>query len=101
MPPVPASAKFVLHMQLRQIENEWPVWVFPEVRNSGPNVWLYDPDRSVKATPLVIQRVGSPKDAPQSGVLVATRLSEQLVAWVQNGGRALLISRKDRGGLPE
>jgi beta-galactosidase len=76
LPMISVPAKYALHLTLhdnqQQIENEWRLWVFPEV-----------------------------KQMPPGAVRIASSLSEEVIAYVEAGGRLLLMSRTDRGGLPE
>ena len=73
---------------IRTWENRWPIWVVPQARSQpAPNVWLH-PSLAAEILPGLIRRGGSPGDT----IAVASAFDDQLLDFVEQGGRLLMLS---------
>lgn len=105
LPALKSPVKYLLHLELssrlKKIENEWPVWVFPEAKGIPAGTGVYDPSGSLTVMPFPVHRLALLSEAKDSTVLVSTALSEDVISYAEHGGKVLLISRKRLTGLPE
>jgi hypothetical protein len=85
-----------------RVENRWPVWVYPLKPDSLAGILVYDPSHAIGETveELKLGRpVGSPREAPRRGFLLATAWDDEMRAFLEDGGRVVLW-QQGTGPLP-
>jgi beta-galactosidase len=83
----PTRARFglVLDCPARRVENEWDIWLFPPVNPAQFRAAVYGASGLRKAFPHLTEWTG-PTD-----VLFAGRLDNRVIAYLEGGGRVLLV----------
>jgi len=89
--PVRAALRVELREGDRTVANAWDLWVLPDVPAELPGVCLYGTPEHTWLRELAGLRT---VDAPTKGdgVLLTERLDERVLAFLQQGGRALLAA---------
>jgi hypothetical protein len=91
-----------LHDNLSAITNRWPIWVYPNPSDPPANLGIFDPAQLLDDHGEWldgIARVPSAEELPAYGMLLTTVLDEELLRYVDNGGKLLLLQQGD-GPLP-
>jgi len=104
LPVVPAPKTYVLKARAlfdgTCVENEWPVFVYPESSGISRRVGLYDPACLFVSVDILYETVefdGSLNTIPD--IVLASHLSDGLLRFVSEGGRVFLAQR-GKGVLP-
>lgn len=94
LPEVSEPGQWRLFVSLGDgVHNDWPLWVYPRV-SVDENVVAYDP---VNAFSGLWPRANALQD--ETRVVIASVYTPELAAFVEKGGRAILINPQG-GGLP-
>jgi len=83
------------------IHNQWPLWVYPTVRQWPDSIAIYDPAGRLQDLDDLAQsatRVTDPTSAARK-VLITSVFTAAVASFVEQGGRAILLQGGD-GGLP-
>jgi hypothetical protein len=106
LPPVQKATEFRLEISLHHhgsaIINHWPLWVYPNIPATPENLGVYDPLYLLDDWGewlAGISRVNTRKDFLAYEMLLTTILDEELLRFVGNGGKLLLLQQGD-GSLP-
>jgi Glycosyl hydrolases family 2, sugar binding domain len=76
----------------RVIRNRWPLWLVPEVAwGEMPSIALIDPINAIAPIVPADKRVALDTADPDA-ILIATRWSAEVAAWVLSGRNALFIA---------
>lgn len=104
-PELSRPERLQLHADLCQgsdvvSRNDWPLFVYPAAHPQG-DLCLFDPagiwvDAKTMAG-YTLRRIGHPGEAPARGPVLATHWTPDWRAWVQQGGRLLLMARRGSG----
>jgi hypothetical protein len=99
IPASAPSAKLRLDVSLKDasqaLQNGWDVWVFaqPEIAAAGSLIGILDPQRVcaplLEAFPALAPV--SPEQLTQAGVVVTTTLTDEVVRYLDGGGRVLWL----------
>jgi hypothetical protein len=82
--------------------NQWPLWVYPAVNTWPEGLTIYDPAGSLNLLDDLLQ---SARDATRSGefdpasILITSALTPEVRAFVERGGRALVL-QTGAGSIP-
>ncbi|MBK9123981.1 MAG: hypothetical protein IPM16_12825 [Chloroflexi bacterium] len=94
LPEESEPAQYRLEVELdagQTIRNQWPLWAYPSVQQ-WPPVCVYDPSGSLAALDDLVREatpVQHPADADR--VLVTSAATPEVIQFVRDGGRALVI----------
>ena len=83
-------------------ENDWPVFLYPEEEAPRGRFLLYDPMNQLRTLERVLpcERLGEGEAVPEgTDVVVTTLLTPAVRAWVEAGGRAVVMQHEP-GALP-
>ena len=92
------------------LENSWDFWVFPRdiLSSVDAGIQIYDPQSRLMALemayPFLLMRRRSDPMQPvpeDTALLIAGGLTTRVLDYLGEGGRVLLISRRECGGLRE
>jgi hypothetical protein len=85
-----------------QVENHWPVWVYPALPTPPARLGIFDPTGYLddcggwlKTVPQLSTRPGS-RELASFRVLLSTSWDRQMEKYVQNGGKVLLLQQGER-----
>jgi hypothetical protein len=101
-PPVEFARQYTLTVELNDLHNQWPLWVYPAVH--WPDViTIYDPAGTFHDFDDEIgsaRRVSNlSEDSAISAVLLTSLFTPEVSHYVREGGRAILL-QGGVGGLP-
>lgn len=102
-PQVDHAQEYTLLVELEGgVRNHWPLWIYPAMTNPLPSVALYDPsgtliDLSELLENATILTQQSELSELTNEVLVTSLLNPEVIAFVESGGKAIILGR---GGIP-
>lgn len=106
LPQVNRPSTFILNLSLKAggkvTENQWPVFIYPEIRRSRVSLYLYDPANVFHTVTDLYDEVGRLEDeqeVPECDIVLASRLTPAIKRYVGNGGKVFYVQRGD-GSLP-
>lgn len=80
------AAKWSLRASLGNIENSWPMWVYPPALEQVENVTLYDPNGCLPDLDTL------PKYQPDAtGIVIASALTPEMIDRARYGGRVIVL----------
>lgn len=104
LPEVRGPVRATVHAELkaggRRFHNEWPVWLVP--RAEALAAGLVKLHSSMVNDPVASLIDGAQTGTPDAGrdVVVASRWDDRLAAFVEQGGRVLMLPRGEPGSFP-
>jgi hypothetical protein len=106
LPSVEQGTEYGLEVSLNdngsKITNRWPIWVYPKPPDHPANLGIFDPGHILDDYGEWldgITRASTADDFSAYGILLTTVLDEELMRFVDNGGKLLLLQHGD-GPLP-
>ena len=84
------------------ITNNWPMWIYPDNTDTQINLTFYDPANLLDELgewPAEVPRAKGAKDISRDNVLLTTLLNDELIDFVERGGRLILL-QNGQGPLP-
>jgi hypothetical protein len=100
-PAIETAQQYTLAVRVGELQNHWPLWVYPTVTSWPDAIALYDPAGALNYLNdlgAAVQCITSPGEAGDK-ILIASMYTPEVHAYIHSGGGAIVLQTAT-GGLP-